>query len=265
MQKIIDSRERFMIPLLPEFKISTLKAGDFIIGKYIIERKTWIDYYNSINDSRIFNMYKMANFVKENPDFKIVLLLEGKPNSDSIKKKVENHINLFMSKFDAEVIKTTTIEESAEYIRSLEFKDMSYATYAITQVVNLFSYLCFGNNNQKQPISEPIQDDINIKLLKTWNSFGVEPNENDKLIDYINENNPEYIIGMKILKHINGISEHTAFQLLSTYELKYIIENKDVILAYEMSRLTNIKQKYFLSEKKYSSILDFINHPIKLN
>lgn len=224
--KIMDSRERAMFGYLPNFLVQTLAMGDYIVGKYIIERKTWDDYYASIKDGRMLNMYKLFG-----SGYSPILLLEG---DASHKEIVEEHMQKFILPNGIFVQRTNSIEESATFLSGLSEIWVDKITKLLPE-----SWLA------KPKYNGDLTYDKLYSVLKL--DKGV------KLSEFVKTSTRSQ--DMKILKFINGISEITAVQLLDKYSISQIIKKKSL-------NVNLIKpgtgKKYKLSQAKHDKIKNFI-------
>jgi ERCC4-type nuclease len=223
----MDSREKAMFEYLPQFEVQTLKTGDYIVGEYIIERKTYQDYYSSVKDGRIININKMMK-----TEYKPILLLEGPPKYENI---VGEHMKNYVANTGIHVHITNSINESADFLSTLK-------------------KLWFDPILSILPESWLIPEVQQIsKYDKLYIILGIS--QDTKLLDFVKKSN--YTQNMKILTSINGISDNTAHQLLKKFSIKTILNNENKILGHEMTRVKS-GRKYCLSKKKYQEIINFI-------
>jgi ERCC4-type nuclease len=232
---IIDSRERDMLTLLPNFRIQTLDAGDYIVNSTVIERKTWADYYASILDGRIFNVYKMLN---KYPTYTCILLLEGDKKYEKI---VVDHMERFITPLDISVVETSSKEETVKYLLKLD-------SFSISRYIRSW-----------WPASPRAVTTVNLPLMKTKSLLNIS--KSTTIAAHIASNsNLEYKDSMKILKFVNGISIYTSNQLLTKFSIYQINDPKykEAILATKFVRINDITKQYTLGEH-YEKLITFLN------
>lgn len=141
----IDDREHKIIEKIDtekkRFKISHLDVGDFIIShgseiKLIIERKTWDDFIASkFKEDRLREqLIKLIEF-REKHNCNIVIIIEGKYNSDfdfNLVKKALNHLIIY---FGINIIYAKTIESTINKIENLYFDSKEKNEIKISKII----------------------------------------------------------------------------------------------------------------------------------
>ncbi len=103
-----------------------LKIGDYVFDEFVIERKTYPDFVNSIRDNRLFNQVVM-NFAQVIEDGYIpILLLEGNINSVSRRSnpiEINGLKNFIQLQLKIPLMETTTPRDSAFRMISLSLRN----------------------------------------------------------------------------------------------------------------------------------------------
>jgi len=100
-------------------QITSLPIGDYVIGSFVVERKTMDDFMASIVDGRIF---KQAKDLKELSKAKPIIILEGKLSEFLIRGSINTYIGTVLSllfDYNIPVYISNNSRESAELIFSL--------------------------------------------------------------------------------------------------------------------------------------------------
>lgn len=136
-------------------ELQNLHVGDYIVGEYIIERKSFIDFINSIIDGRL---YSQLNSLKEVEDKKPILILEG---DEDILIDTTLHENYIKS-----IILKIILEYKIPIIRTKDFIETAKYIYLLSQESYLNARLPQFQKNIKS------LDDVKLEILKTIPGIG---------------------------------------------------------------------------------------------
>ncbi len=121
---VVDYRERSgdIVSYLKEngfnVRLDNLMAGDYLIGNYLVERKTMDDFATSIVDGRIFRQLKLLKDAGGHP----IIIIEG--NIVEFTKKLDLNVYTgtvltIIDDFKVPVIITSSSKETADFIASI--------------------------------------------------------------------------------------------------------------------------------------------------
>lgn len=165
---IVDFRERNslvpseLVNIGCNIQFKQLEVGDYISGKYIVERKTLADLQSSVTSKRIFNQIAMLKS-QENPIFIIEQENQWKLNENALRGLI-----LFITKQNIPVIFSKNPEDTSKYILLLSKQNKD----------KKFSLRPYKKLDSKQEIMKYILEGFpNIgpitaeKLIKKFNSI----------------------------------------------------------------------------------------------
>jgi ERCC4-type nuclease len=141
MQLVLDCRERAMIEHFPNVPVKQLVLGDFVIeqdGKevVIVERKTIADFASSISDGR-YREQSERLMAYDIPNHNVIYLIEGSMKYYKHKIPKATLLSAMASLLFGKgfsVIRTESVEDTADFIRALLAKLQKEKGYAAPKV-----------------------------------------------------------------------------------------------------------------------------------
>lgn len=121
-EHVIDTRERYLIPLLPTFEIQTMAVGDIQVGTLLIERKTIKDFEASVLDGRYREQKTRLLATCQEKSLSPLYILEGSFSSTTGRLQVPALMKLvarLQYKHGIPVIQTASLEETATLVKAL--------------------------------------------------------------------------------------------------------------------------------------------------
>ena len=128
----MDNRERGLLPLLPDAQIKPLPVGDVWIGLsgeellphgLLIERKSTVDFHNSILDKRYREQRSRLLATAAETQAHPVYILEGSldiPFATLEKTALLKHLTRLALRYHIPIFRTANIKETAELLLLLE-------------------------------------------------------------------------------------------------------------------------------------------------
>lgn len=144
LEKIVDHPQLFP-------KVESLKsygAGDYVVGKYVIERKERSDLRSSISDGRLFEQMNLLASIRDTFAVKPLLLIEGSQFSFkmhgnnrrayyAVRNKYENvlygTINAITLRLQIPIVYTLSKDKSVDFIASLVSEDDVSDTFGLVR------------------------------------------------------------------------------------------------------------------------------------
>ncbi|MGC9079138.1 MAG: DEAD/DEAH box helicase [Nanopusillaceae archaeon] len=184
-------------------RLENLEYGDYIIGDYIIERKTVIDFINSILDGRLYN--QLDKLKDKNP----IIILEG--SDESIGLTTDISINYLRT-----LILKIMLEYRIPIIRTSDFLETASYLYLLAK-----NYKKFPKIPERSKNFEDL-DQVKLEILKTIPGIG--ENLALKLLEKYKSLKNIFLAQKADLENIVG--EKRAERIKKVFEEEYKKENK---------------------------------------
>ncbi|MGB9674642.1 MAG: helicase-related protein, partial [Nanopusillaceae archaeon] len=184
-------------------RLENLEYGDYIIGDYIIERKTVIDFINSILDGRLYN--QLDKLKDKNP----IIILEG--SDESIGLTTDISINYLRT-----LILKIMLEYRIPIIRTSDFLETASYLYLLAK-----NYKKFPKIPERSKNFEDL-DQVKLEILKTIPGIG--ENLALKLLERYKSLKNIFLAQKADLENIVG--EKRAERIKKVFEEEYKKENK---------------------------------------
>lgn len=209
---IVDNREKnsHITKLLTSFtqdiELKNLDIGDYILSDNVcIERKSTIDFVNSLLDSRLFEQLKK---MKKYPN--PILIIEGEEDLYSIRKIHANAIRGFISSitldFKIPIIRTKNEEDTVNYLIQIAKREQETK-----------KTIRIRNWNNSQSLEQQI-----LNIISMIPNLG--ENHSKKLLNYFKSIKNISNTSIEELKKIEGIGDKLATQIYKT--INYEIQTK---------------------------------------
>ncbi|MDD3263913.1 MAG: ERCC4 domain-containing protein [Candidatus Nanoarchaeia archaeon] len=207
---IVDQREKnsnitkLLASFTKDIELKTLEIGDYILSNDVcIERKSVIDFVNSLIDSRLFEQLKKIKKYS-----KPILIIEGEDDLYSVRKVHANAIRGFISSitldYNIPIIRTRNEEDTVNYLIQIAKRE---------QLERKTISLKHWNNSSS--IEEQIKN-----IICTFPNVG--ENNSKRLIKYFKSIKNLSNAKIEELKEIEGIGDKLAKKIYETinYEIK---------------------------------------------
>jgi ERCC4-type nuclease len=108
-----------------KYKAESLVIGDFVVGNFVIERKTMNDLYKSIIKGNLYEQIRqLTEFRKENEEAIVIILIEyTKLSKENQRYNALWNVNQIMinimQQFNIFVVKTRNIESTVNFINDI--------------------------------------------------------------------------------------------------------------------------------------------------
>ncbi len=196
--KIINNLLNAKIPI----QIESLDIGDYIIGRYIIERKTLEDFARSIYDGRLFNQLRNMASLKD-MKYRPLLLIEGK-YSDMVKLgNIRSFFGAIISTlFDLDIpIIYTSTEDETSIVLELLYK----------KIYNR------GEKSQKIRLEKKPKDIIEIQKFVLSGIPGIDTKLASRLLDKFGSLRNIANASVSQLMSVRGIGPELALRIYKIF------------------------------------------------